>query len=321
MVTYRVIIPVHNPPKSFLGQLESIASNQPDAIPSLIVVDDGSSNGVVELAKERFPSIEVLKGDGNLWWAGGMRMGMAHALDQKADAVIWLNHDCLPDSGTLPALAELAARDGTGAVSAWCYCRENPAFGVNPGFRNWHEIPVSELEAGEQIKVDGVNGNCTAISGKAIRQVGLPHTDRHPHYGDGPYTWRLHQGGFKNFVAPSYRAALEREFERCITERDHSSFWNVSLREKLTYYFFSNRSKHHWRNRFYDLIQFRGHVLGTLLYPLVQLRLMKNVAAGHRLVNKQVEDRLEEVLTRYAQRFPKDCLRRDLNRLLSKTKQ
>ncbi len=319
MVYYKVIIPVHNPPRSFLAQLDSIAANQPDAIPSLVIVDDGSNNGVVETARETFPSIEVLKGDGNLWWAGGMRMGMAHALEHNADAILWLNHDCLPDAGTLPALAELAARDGTGAVSAWCYCREAPAFGVNPGFRNWHEIPVPELEKGDPVEVDGVNGNCTAISANAIRKVGLPHTHRHPHYGDGPYTWRLHRSGFKNFVAPTYRAALEREFERCIAERDHSSFWNVGLREKLAYYFFSNRSKHHWRNRYHDLVEFRGMLAGSLIYPLAQLQLVKNVAAGHRLVKHDVAERMDEVLARYAGRYPQECLRRDLNKLIDKT--
>lgn len=319
MAIYHVIIPVFNPPESFLNQLDALASAQPDAIPSLIIVDDGSTNGVVERCKERFPAVEVLRGDGNLWWAGGMRMGMARALDRNVDAIIWLNHDCLPDAGTLPALAELAARAGTGAVSAWCYCREDPAFGVNPGFRNWNEIPVAELEQGGLVEVDGVNGNCTAISADAIRKVGLPHTHRHPHYGDGPYTWRLHRAGFRNFVAPTSRAALEREFERCISEQDHSSFWNASLSEKLKYYFFSNRSKHHWRHRYHDLVQFRGFIKGSLIYPLAQLRLAKNVASGHRMVNQNVSARIEEVLARYAKRYPQECLRRDLNKLIAKT--
>lgn len=321
MVTYRIIIPVHNPPDSFLEMLESLANTQPDALSSLIIVDDGSTNGVVQRAKEKFPCIEVLRGDGNLWWAGGMRMGMARSLEHKVDAVVWLNHDCLPDVGTLPALAEFASMEGTGAVSAWCYCKENPAYGVNPGFRDWNEIPITELKAGGMISVDGVNGNCTAISTAAIRSVGLPRADRHPHYGDGPYTWSLHRAGFRNFVAPSHRAALEREFERCISERDHSSFWDVSLREKLNYYLFSIRSKHHWRSRFYDLAEFRGSLKGTLLYPLVQLRLIYHVMMGHLLVGKQVEERLENVLERYAHRYPRESLRRDLNKLISKRKQ
>ena len=319
MTNYKVIIPVHNPPGKFCELVELIASGGHDAISSLIVVDDGSDNGVVESAREKFPSIEVLVGDGSLWWAGGMRMGMERALELNADAVVWLNHDCFPDPGTLAALANLAVRDGTGAVSAWCYCRENPAFGVNPGFRNWKEIPVSELEAGGMVEVDGVNGNCTAISANAIRRTGLPATRRHPHYGDGPYTWRLHRQGFKNWVAPAHRAALEREFDRCISERDHSSFWNAGLLDKLAYYFLSNRSKHHWRHRYHDLVEFRGFLLGTLFYPLLQMRLVRDVAAGHRLVHRQVEERMDEVLRRYADRFPQDCLRRDLKKLISKS--
>ena len=114
----KIIIPVYNPPDDFL---ETLSALQADGLKgSVIVVDDGSTNGMSRKIHDRFPGVEILTGDGNLWWAGGMRMGMARALEHEADVICWLNHDCIPEPGTIAALAEEASKHGMGAVSAWC---------------------------------------------------------------------------------------------------------------------------------------------------------------------------------------------------------
>lgn len=313
--SFIVLIPVFNPPESLLSNIGRIAEPDRDLLRHIVIIDDGSTNGMVETLKERFPEVGVLRGDGSLWWGGGMRLGMEHALEQGVEAVIWLNHDCTPDPGTLRGLAGLAAADGVGAVSAWCYCREDAEYGVNPGFRGFKEIPVFELIDGDLVEVDGVNGNCTAISTAAIRKVGLPEAQLHPHYGDGPYTWRLHQSGFHNFVAPKFRAALDREFERCIDEEDHSAFWQVPLSDKIQYYLFSNRSKYHWRNRFHDIRAFRGKIAGTLAYVPAQAKILLKVARGHLRRGQPFEPRLDEIVTRYNHRLPAEALKRDLLKL------
>lgn len=318
MHSFYVLIPVYNPPKDLIDAIERIGQYDKELLSNLVVIDDASANGVVDILQEEIPEVRIIRGDGNLWWAGGMCRGMEKAIEEGVDVVVWLNHDCIPDPGTIRGLVDLAAEDGVGAVSAWCYCREDRNFGVNPGFRDFGEVPLGELQRGETFEVDGVNGNCTAISCAAIQEVGLPETAMHPHYGDGPYTWRLHKGGFRNFVAPMYRAALEREFERCVDEADHSSFWQVPLLEKLSYYLLSNRSKHHWRHRFHDLRVFRGNVVGVILYPLVQGRLILKVVRGHMNRTKALEERLGDVVARYAHRYPEDALRRDLKKLDAK---
>ncbi len=319
-ICFRILIPVFNPPESLADYLQAIKDPDESLLENLILIDDGSTNGVVENLKDRFPEIEVLRGDGNLWWAGGMKVGMVRALELNVDAVVWLNHDCTPDPGAIRGLASLAAQEGTGAVSGWCYCREDSAFGVSPGFRNFKEITKDELEGGGLITVDGVNGNCTAISAASIRAVGFPETEFHPHYGDGPYTWRLHQGGFINKVCPKFRAALDREFERCVDEGGHSMIWDTPLFEKLRYYWFSNRSKFHWRHRFHDLRVFRGFPKAIIFYPLVQMKLFWRVFRGHLQRKAPLEERIDSLLTRYQSRFPGAPLRRDLTKLAQRSK-
>ena len=312
---FRIIIPVHNPPADFLGVLDMLERDE-KLTAKTIVVDDGSTNGISGQIREAFPDVCILQGDGSLWWAGGMHRGMLAALEAGADVILWLNHDCAPDSGTIRGLVDEASRPGVGAVSAWCRTLGHVDWPVNPGFVDFKPIPRMLLEAGDRVEVDGVNGNCVAINAQAVRSVGLPDTKAHPHYGDGPYTWRLHCAGFRNFVTPRYRATLERDLERCIDERDHSMVWRAGLLHKLRYYFCSPRSKYHWRNRFQDMLVFRGRLIGLLAYPAAQIVLGAKVALGHFAGRTtDVRSSIDRIVEKYSASYPPEGLRDALTRL------
>jgi GT2 family glycosyltransferase len=245
---------------------------------------------------------------------------MEKALSEGAEVILWLNHDCVPDQGVVERLVEEASVPGRGGVSAWCYCREGREFGVNPGFKHFQEIDDCLLREGELVEVDGTNGNCVALNANAVRSVGLPEARRHPHYGDGPYLWRLHRAGFRNFVLPTARAALDREFDRCISERDHSKVWKISFFGKLRYYFFSNRSKFHWRNKFWDSLCFQGRWKGPFHYLLAQAKLMMEVYRGHREGRRaDLEVIIRELVDKYGKRFPPLELEASLRNLAKRT--
>lgn len=297
--------------------METLSALHKDGLEErVIVVDDGSTNGISQKIHDCYAGMEVLKGDGDLWWAGGMRMGMARALEQNVDVISWLNHDCIPEPGTISALAEEASKTGMGAVSAWCTTRGFENAPVNPGFRNFKPIPVQELLTSEKVIVDGVNGNCVAMNASAIRKIGLPDQKKHPHYGDGPYTWRLHKAGFTNVVLTRRHASLSRELERCIDEQSHSMVWKSNLVAKFKYYLFSPRSKFHWKNKFHDLQVFRGTLRGLLIYPFVQAKLLLAVSKGHLHGGRNETSRvINDIVKRYRDQLPEESLREALIKL------
>ena len=57
------------------------------------VVDDGSTDGTGAAVRAEFPSVTILQGDGNLWWAAAMNMGIEHAIGMGAQYVLSLNDD------------------------------------------------------------------------------------------------------------------------------------------------------------------------------------------------------------------------------------
>ena len=59
----------------------------------IYLTDDGSTDGTGEAVKEKFPDAVILQGNGNLYWAGGMRNSWKEAIKGNYDAYLLLNDD------------------------------------------------------------------------------------------------------------------------------------------------------------------------------------------------------------------------------------
>ncbi|MDH7480790.1 MAG: glycosyltransferase family 2 protein [Armatimonadota bacterium] len=85
--------------------VESLLTSDFDGVLSIIVVDNNSEDGSVDLLKERFGNrIAVIENKENLGYAGGMNVGISRAMEIGAKYVFLLNSDIKLDSC---ALAEL----------------------------------------------------------------------------------------------------------------------------------------------------------------------------------------------------------------------
>lgn len=104
-----VVIPVHNRRAITLRCLELLAA-QVDAEFRVTVVDDGSSDGTSEAIRDRFPHVDLLQGDGSLWWAGATNLGIRYALERSVVApyILMLNDDVEFDSDYLACMKRCA---------------------------------------------------------------------------------------------------------------------------------------------------------------------------------------------------------------------
>jgi len=84
------------------------------------LTDDGSTDGTGDAVKEKYPEAHTLQGDGNLYWAGGMRNAWRKALKQDYDAYLLLNDDTNVFPEVFSQLLEThqfcMAKHGTGGV-------------------------------------------------------------------------------------------------------------------------------------------------------------------------------------------------------------
>jgi len=56
----------------------------------IVVVDNGSTDGSIRLIKTEFPEVMLIETKQNLGFAGGMNVGVCHALEQNAEFVLFL---------------------------------------------------------------------------------------------------------------------------------------------------------------------------------------------------------------------------------------
>lgn len=86
----------HNRKSKTLCALERLHCQQvpPQYKIQHVVVDDGCTDGTPTEIAHRFPHVKIIRGDGNLFWAGGMRFGWDHYVKfQHFDYLLAYNDD------------------------------------------------------------------------------------------------------------------------------------------------------------------------------------------------------------------------------------
>ena len=195
-----LLIPVHNRREITLQCLQSLYADttvQGWSGLHILVIDDGSTDGTEAAIRTQFPTVEILKGDGNLWWTGAICQGMRHAFDQGGDFIFWLNDDCIPSSGSLARMLETSLEKENAIVGAACYLAESGA--LQPTGAQGRRRKAAML--GALVPVDEMSGHCVCIPRSVVEGVGFPDAIHFPHYhGDSSYILRATKAGFKAYL-------------------------------------------------------------------------------------------------------------------------
>ncbi|MEO1486683.1 MAG: glycosyltransferase family 2 protein [Bacteroidota bacterium] len=72
----------------------------------VFLTDDGSTDGTSEAVIQAYPQVHVLQGNGELFWAGGMRNSWKQAMKESFDAYFLLNDDTILEYNVLQAFLD-----------------------------------------------------------------------------------------------------------------------------------------------------------------------------------------------------------------------
>lgn len=188
-----IVIPVHNRRALTLACVQHLDTIGAFESAHVLVVDDGSTDGTAAALRAQFPQVEILSGNGDLWWTGAIAAGMARAFAGDASAVCWLNDDCHLNLNTLDRLGRCAEAHPLTIVAPTCLDRTTGrpiAAGAFIGRK-----PITTPEQAETY-VDGVSGFCVWITREIWQRAGLPNATYFPHYyGDTAYMLAARQAG------------------------------------------------------------------------------------------------------------------------------
>ena len=215
-----VLITCHNRRIKTIACLEAIVKN---VIPKhlslqIILVDDGSTDGTEGEVKKSYPFVEILNGDGSLYWNKAMHWAFSHAMKRGYDAYLWLNDDTelypsAIQSLTTTWLLQYQSGEGLGIVVG---STQDPHFGShtyggvvsNSFFRPFHYTLVKPQSF--PVECHTMNGNCVLVPHEIASVVGNIDPRFSHSMGDTDYGLRAKMKGFKIWLSPGYVGKCSR---------------------------------------------------------------------------------------------------------------
>ena len=213
-VSVFVIIPVHNRLELTRACLASLRGQSFRDF-TIVVVDDGSTDGTSEALAMEFPTVTILKGDGMLWWTGAMNVGVGWALAraEPQDVVLSLNNDTIPPPRYLERLLRAQAAAPNALVGSLLVSATNRKTIVDGGVTiDWATAKYRTAGCGNTVdvgadvhpslrRVDVLSGCGTLIPVCVFERIGTYDEVRLRHYAaDYEFSRRALRAGFGLFV-------------------------------------------------------------------------------------------------------------------------
>lgn len=176
----------------------------------IFITDDGSQDGTADALIDRHARIRLLKGNGSLFWNGGMRLAWADAMLGDYDFFLWLNDDTFLYSHTLRRLIDTYHAAAPGVAAGIVVGSTHDGDGqTSYGGERQHSVlrPLTLMRIAPQDvaqRCDTFNGNCVLITRAAADVLGNLDPGFIHAMGDTDYGLRAKRAGIPMWVMPGY---------------------------------------------------------------------------------------------------------------------
>ena len=171
-----VILTCFNRKEKTVSCIKSLKKNSSEYNLKFIVVDDNSNDGTREAVAQLGKDISIIKGSGELFWAGGMRVGIENFLsnDTQSDYVLLVNDDVAFKENMLQALIEKSKKNNNAViVGATCDSYGNFTYGgmilENPKKKGiYRHVGIEDGKTA----CDLFNCNCVLLTADIVKSTG-----------------------------------------------------------------------------------------------------------------------------------------------------
>lgn len=204
-----VVIPNWNGADLLPAAVDSLLAQTHPA--TVVVVDNGSHDGSVELLRSRYPDLLRVELPENRGFAGGVNAGIALALERRVDAVATFNNDAVADPGWLGNLVTELERDPAAGIATGKVLRMDGRLLDTTGefyatcgqpFPRGRNCP-DDGSYDRPEEVFGASGCATLYRAEMLRHVGVFDDRFFAYYEDLDLSFRARLAGWTVRYAPA----------------------------------------------------------------------------------------------------------------------
>lgn len=208
MKTYVVVLNWNG--KDFIEEcLDSLSKQSHES--EIVVVDNGSTDGSVELIERKYPKIHLIKELKNHGFAGGVNIGIKYAIKEKANAVALFNNDAVADKNWLKELVKtLEKNDSLGAVTGKLLSRDGKRIDSTGDLYSIWGLTIAgqrnmptEKAIREAKKIFGASAGACLYRSSAIKEIRFFDEKFFAYYEDTDVSFRLQLSGWEVMYCPS----------------------------------------------------------------------------------------------------------------------
>ena len=197
----------------------------------IVVIENASTDGSIEMLAEEFPQVHVVASETNLGFAGASQLSLA---ESGGEWLFFVNNDATVDPAAIATLlAEARRHDDVGALAAQMRFADRPQIVNSAGlgidalgiaFDLAIGEPVAEQPA-EPCDVFGVSAGAALYRRAMLEQIGGFDGSFFMYLEDADVAWRARAHGWRTRLVPA--AVVLHEHSRSAGHRSDFKYWHV----------------------------------------------------------------------------------------------
>ncbi len=196
------LLTVFNRKEKTLKCLQNLYAQLPieDYEVDVYLTNDGCTDGTPEAVSEQFPEVNIIQGDGTLFWNRGMYTAWEAAAKGDYDFYLWLNDDVELLEGAISTILMESSQKQDRAVIVGSM-RASMSETITYGGR----INKTKITPNGQLQLcDTMNGNVVLIPQAVHNKVGNLDWRYSHSLGDLDYGYRVRKVGFNIYTSSKY---------------------------------------------------------------------------------------------------------------------
>lgn len=198
-----VVIPNWNGADMLGACLDSLVAQTQNH--TAVVVENGSTDGSVELIEAKYPDVILIKHSRNLGFTGGVNAGIKQAIEDSAKYVALLNNDAVADKHWLEKLVNFLDKNPKAGIvtSKICDSKKTHLDSTGDLYTIWG-LPYPRGRGEEYTNqydddqwVFGASGGASLYRAKLFEEIGIFDNDYFAYYEDVDISFRAQLAGWK----------------------------------------------------------------------------------------------------------------------------